>query len=215
MADSCGHAGDAPAGNGQPQARAPLPPGFRLRLARQLATEFAPLLLFFLAFLWKDLVWATAVYALATAAAFASAWALHRRIPVLPSITTGLVLVFAGLTLVLDNELFIKIKPTVVNGFYGLVLGIGWLCGYRLVERVLGPELRLDESGLRRLTLHASLYLVGLAVLNELVWRTVPTDVWVVFKVFVLVACNLAFALSQLPLIRRHARFAAAPPGGA
>ncbi len=197
-----------------------LPPGFKRKLARHLAVEIGPLAIFFLGFLWQGLLWATAFYAVATALAFAATWASHRRLPVLPTITALLVLIFAGLTLALDEAMFIKIKPTVVNGFYGLALLIGWLAGFRLVEKVLSPHVALDETGLRRLTFRASAYLLALAAINELVWRTVPTEEWVIFKVFVIVAGNLAFAASQLPLVRRHLRRTderggALPAGGA
>ncbi|MEX2630846.1 MAG: inner membrane-spanning protein YciB [Tistlia sp.] len=188
------------------QDRRPLPAGFHGRLLRHLAVEIGPLLLFFLTFLWRGLLWATAVYALATVAAFAVTWAKHRRLPVLPGVTALLVLTFAGLTLVLDDSTFIKIKPTVVNGFFGIALLGGWLLGFRLVERVLGSELSLSETGLRLLTLRAGTYLLGLALANEIVWRSLPTEQWVLFKVFVIVGCNLTFAWTQLPLVRRHLR---------
>lgn len=184
----------------------PLPKGFKVKLLRHLLVEIGPLLVFFLVFLWQGILWATALYAVATGVAFAVSWAAHRRLPVLPSITFLLVAIFAGLTLALDDTVFIKIKPTVVNGFYGLVLLLGWLFGFRLVERVLADHARLDEEGLRLLTLRAGGYLLGLALLNELVWRTLPTEHWVVFKVFVIVGCNLLFGVSQLPLMRRHLR---------
>lgn len=181
-----------------------LPSGFKRRLLNHLLPELAPLLLFFLTFMWKDLIWAAAVYGLATAVSFAVTWMRHRRVPVLPLVSTALVLIFVGLTVALEETVFIKIKPTVVNGFYGLVLGLGWLFGYRLVERMLEPECHLDEEGLRALTLRTSMYLIGLALLNELIWRTMPTDYWVLFKVFIMIAFNLTFAWTQLPLVRRH-----------
>lgn len=187
-----------------PENRQPLPEGFACRLTRQLLTELGPLLVFFGVFMWRGLLWGTAAYAAATAAAYIAAWHAHRRLPILPTVSGLLVLVFAGLTLALEDGLYIKIKPTVVNGFYGIVLGLGWLMGLPLVERVLGSEMRLDEAGLRLVTIATSLYLIGLAVLNEIVWRSVSTDVWVTFKVFVLVGANLAFLLLLLPIFRRH-----------
>lgn len=183
-----------------------LPDGFKWRLFRQFLTEFGPLLIFFLVFMWKDILWATGAYALATLISVGVTAAMHRKLPVLPLISAVLVMIFAGLTLLLEAEMFIKIKPTVVNGFYGLVLGIGWLVGYRLVEKVLEPECKLDEDGLRALTLRVSVYLIGLALLNEIVWRTVSTDTWVIFKVFVMIGLNVLFAWTQVPLVRRHLR---------
>lgn len=186
------------------QDKKPLPKGFKRKLLRHLLVEVGPLLVFFLTFMWKDIFWATAAYAVATVIAFALSWIEHRRFPVLPTVTTLLVATFAGLTLALDDAVFIKIKPTVTNGFYGIVLLGGWLVGFRLVERVLGSHARLDERGLRLLTWRAGGYLLALAALNEVVWRSATTETWVVFKVFVIVACNLLFAASQLPLFKRH-----------
>jgi len=183
---------------------AELPPGFKRRLLVHLLPEVGPLLLFFLAFMWQDLIFATAVYAVATAAAFGVTWVRHRRLPVLPLISTLLVVIFAGLTLALDEAMFIKMKPTVLNGFYAAVLGLGWLFGYRLVERILEPECHLDEEGLRALTLRTSAYLLSLAIINEIIWRTMPTEHWVLFKVFIIVGFNLTFAWAQVPLLRRH-----------
>lgn len=181
-----------------------LPTGFKRRLLAQLASEFAPLIAFFLSFLWLGIVPATAIYAGATVAAVAVGWVNQRSVPVLPLVSSGLVVVFAGLTVALDQAMFIKIKPTVTNGFYGLAIGLGWLFGFRIVERVLAPELRLDEAGLKKLTARVTGYLLGLALLNEVVWRMFPTKVWVYFKVFVIIAINIGFFASQLPLIRRH-----------
>lgn len=187
-------------------ARPEVPPGFKRRLLRQMVSEFGPLLAFFLGYLWLGLIPATGIYAAATAASVGVGWMINRRIPVLPLISAGLVALFAGLTIGLQEAMFIKIKPTVTNGFFGLVVGLGWLFGFRLVERVLAPELALDEPGLKALTVRIACYLVGLALLNELVWRTVPTQYWILFKVFVIVAMNLAFVAGQIPLVRRHMR---------
>ncbi len=72
--------------------------------------------------------------------------------------------------------MFIKIKPTVVNGCYGLVLIVRWFAGFRLVDKVLGKDALLDEEGLRKLTLRTGFYLLGPALKNAVVWRTLPTD---------------------------------------
>lgn len=176
-------------------------------MARQLSSELGPPLLFFLAFMASDIYMACIVYAVAATLAVAVSWIRHKRVPTLPLVSAGLVVLFAGLTLALDDATFIKIKPTVTNGFFALVLGIGWLVGFRLIDLVLRPRFTLDEAGLRALTLHVFLYLAGLAVANEIAWRTLSTESWVVFKVFGIVVFNALFALSQLPLIKRHLVF--------
>lgn len=181
-----------------------LPPGFKRRLFWQLIGEIGPLLAFFLTFGLWGIVPAAGAYGLATAASLGWSWSRHRHLPVLPLISAGLVLLFAGLTIALDNALFIKLKPTVTNGFFALALAASWLAGFRLIRRVLGESVRLDEAGERRLTWRVAAYLAFLALANEIVWRSVGTDLWVLFKVFVMVALNLAFGWSQLALIRRH-----------
>ena len=183
-----------------------LPDGFKWRLFRQLVTELGPLIVFFLVFMWKDIIWATGVYLAATLISVSVSVIQHTKVPVLPLVSALLVMIFGGLTILMDEEVFIKIKPTVTNGFYGIALGLSWIMGYRLIQKVLGPECKLDEDGLRTLTIRVSLYLICLALVNELVWRTVSTDTWVVFKVFVIIGLNLLFAWSQVAVVRKHLR---------
>lgn len=185
-------------------SQAALPKGFKRRLFWQLIGEIGPLLAFFVAFAVWGIVPAAGAYAVATLASLGISWYRHRHLPILPLVSAGLVLLFAGLTIALDDALFIKIKPTVTNGFFALVLGIGWLVGFRLIKRVLGDTVRLDDRGERLLTLRVAGYLAFLAIANEIIWRSFPVDVWVMFKVFIMVALNLLFGWSQLALIRRH-----------
>jgi intracellular septation protein len=184
--------------------RRSLPSGFTLKLAGKLAGEVGPLLIFFLAYDWWGIFVATAAYAGATLVSLLLTWLTLRRLPLLPLISTALVAVFAGLTIALDNDLFIKLKPTVVNGFYALLIGGGWCLGFSVVRRVLAPTLVLDRAGERALTWRITAYLATLAVANEIVWRSFPLDLWVLFKVFISLGCNLLFVLVHFPFIRRH-----------
>lgn len=201
---------DATATGAPPAARRSLPQGFKRRLLGQMIGEVGPLLVFFVVFAAWGILAAAAAYAGATLLSLAIGWYLRRRLPVLPLVSAGLVTLFAGLTIALDDALFIKIKPTVTNGFFAAAIGIGWLFGFRLLPRILAPNLVLDSAGERLLTLRVTLYLAALAAANEVVWRSVSLETWVLFKVFVLVALNLLFGWSQLALLRRH-RIAAAP----
>jgi intracellular septation protein len=186
------------------QKRRSLPKGFRCALLRHLLIEVGPLLVFFLAYIWLGLITATAAYAVCTAASVTAAWTLNRRLPILPLVSTGLVLALAGLSVALEDETFIKIKPTVVNGFFAAVLGIGWLMNFRLVERVLDPLVQLDAEGVRILTVRTIVYLLCLALVNEAIWRTFTVEVWIGFKIFASIVLNVLFALSQLPVVRAH-----------
>jgi intracellular septation protein len=119
-------------------------------------------------------------------------------------VSAVVVLVFGGLTLFLQDELFIKLKPTIVNSMFGAVLLGGLALGKPLLPLVLDSVFRLTPEGWRKLTFRWAIFFFVLAALNEIVWRTQTTDFWVNFKVFAIMPLTLAFALAQTPLILRH-----------
>jgi intracellular septation protein len=109
------------------------------------------------------------------------------------------------LTLALQDETFIKMKPTIVNVLFGSTLLIGLLFGRSLLGYVFDSVFRLDDAGWRKLTFRWGLFFFVLAILNEVVWRNFSDDVWVNFKVFGIMPLTVAFTLTQMPLIQRHA----------
>jgi len=119
-------------------------------------------------------------------------------------VSGAVVVVFGGLTLVLQDELFIKLKPTIVNTLFGLVLLGGLYFRKPLLQIVLDSMFELTEEGWRKLTLRWALFFFALAALNEIVWRTQTTDFWVSFKVFGIMPLTIAFALAQTPLLLRY-----------
>jgi intracellular septation protein len=123
---------------------------------------------------------------------------------VVPLITLLVVGVFGGLTLWLQNDTFIKMKPTVIQGLFALILFGGLLMNKPLIRYVVGGALQLDEAGWRRLSFRFGCFFSAMAGLNEIVWRTQSTDFWVDFKVFGIIGLTLVFILSQVPLIKRH-----------
>ena len=127
-----------------------------------------------------------------------------RHLPVMPVVTAIAVVLFGTLTLYFDNDLFIKLKPTIVNCLFGATLLGGLAFGRPLLPLVLDAVFNLDQEGWRKLTFRWGLFFFVLAALNEIVWRTQSTDFWVNFKVFGIMPLTLAFALSQTPLILRH-----------
>jgi intracellular septation protein len=170
--------------------------------ARRIGVELGPLLAFFVAFYVWDILIATGVFMAATAIAVAASLSAERRMPVVPLLSLALVLAFGGVTLITDDPRFIMIRPTIVNGVYGGVLLMSLSLTQPLLERLLSPGLRLSEEGWRKLTLRLGLFFLLQAALNEIVWRALGVDVWVVFKTFVTIPLNILFALSQIPLVR-------------
>src|SRR5438874_13039990 len=127
---------------------------------------------------------ATAVSMVAVVVALAVSYALTRHLPVMPLVTAVIVLVFGSLTLVLRDELFIKLKPTIIYLLFGCVLTGGLILGKPLLGIVFDSVFHLTEEGWRKLTWRWALFFFALAVLNEIVWRTQTTDAWVSFKLF-------------------------------
>lgn len=185
----------------------------------KIALELGPLLLFFLANsrgemlaerfpvitdLGGPIFFATAVFMVAIAVSLAVSYVLTRRLPVMPVVSGGVVLVFGALTLWLQDELFIKLKPTIVNVLFGAVLLGGLLFGKSLLGYVFDSVFRLDDAGWRKLTFRWGVFFFFLAVLNEVIWRSFSTDFWVSFKVFGMMPITVVFTLMQLPMIQRH-----------
>ena len=170
----------------------------------KLGLELGPLLLFFFANARYGLIPATAAFMVATAIALPIAYMLEKRLPIMPLITGAFVLVFGGLTVWLQDETFIKLKPTIVNLLFAAILLGGMVARQSLLKPLLGTMMRLTDEGWRLLTLRWGAFFIVLALLNEIVWRTQSTDFWVNFKVFGIMPLTIAFSIAQMPLINRH-----------
>ncbi len=179
----------------------------------KLALEIGPLVVFFFANQRAGIFNATAIFMGAVLLSLAVSWMLTRHLPVMPMVSGVVVLVFGGLTIWLHDDLFIKLKPTIVNALFGVVLLVGLRMGKPLLPVVLDAVFQLDDEGWRKLTFRWAIFFLVLAVLNEIVWRTQTTDAWINFKVFGIMPLTLVFALSQTPLILRHERKAAGDSG--
>ena len=147
---------------------------------------------------------ATGLFMAATAIALAVSWALMRRLPIMPLVSGVVVLIFGALTLYLQDDIFIKMKPTIVNTLFGATLLGGLFFGKSLLGYVFDEAFHLDAEGWRKLTLRWGVFFLVLAVINEVVWRSFSTDFWVAFKVWATIPMTVVFTLSQMPLIMRH-----------
>ena len=178
----------------------PSPPNSLLKLA----LEIGPLVLFFITNSRSGIFWATGVFMVAICLSLSVSWILERRLPTLPLVTGIFVLVFGGLTLVLQDELFIKLKPTIVNTLFAVILFGGLCWGKSFLKSLMGSMFAMSEMGWRILTIRWALFFIVLAVLNEIVWRNTSTDTWVCFKVFGIMPLTLLFSIAQLPTMNRH-----------
>ena len=170
------------------------------------AIDYGPLAVFFATYLALGLMPATAALIAVSLIALSAAWVLERRVPLVPLVTAAIVVVFGGLTLWLQDETFIKMKPTFVQAIFALVLLGGLALGRPLLKPLLAPMMPpMSDRAWRRFTLRYGLFFVAMAALNELVWRTQSTDFWVSFKVFGLPVLTILFIISQMPFLNRHA----------
>ena len=148
---------------------------------------------------------ATGVFIPAVLVALIVSFALTRHLPVMPLVTAIVVAVFGSLTLALQNETFIKLKPTIIYALFGGVLLGGLAFRKPLLGMVFDAVFHLTDEGWRKLTLRWALFFFALAILNEIVWRTQTTDFWVGFKVFGVLPLTLLFGALQYPLLTKYA----------
>jgi intracellular septation protein len=178
-------------------------PALRAQILK-LAVEVGPLVVFFAVNARAGIFWGTGVFMAATIVSLIASRMLFGRIPVMPLVSGVCVMVFGGLTLWLQDDHFIKLKPTIVNALFAGALFIGLFAGQSLLRVVFGEVFRLTEEGWRKLTLRWAFFFAFLAVLNEIVWRSFSTDVWVSFKVFAIMPLTMAFAVAQIGLLRQY-----------
>lgn len=166
--------------------------------------DFGPLAVFLAAYVGKGLIVATAALMVATALALALSYYHTRKVAVVPLVTAGVVGVFGGLTLWLDDEVFIMMKPTIIYALFAAVIAGGMALGKPTIKVILGEALQLDDLGWRRLSLRFMLFFLAMALANEVVRKVASVDMWVIWKVPGSMVLTIGFMLAQMPLIQRH-----------
>src|SRR5258708_18042196 len=170
----------------------------------KLATELGPLIVFFIFNAKLHLCVATGAFRVEVIAAMIASYVVTRHVPIMAVVTGVVVLVFGTLSLVLHDETFIKVKPTIIYGLFAAVLGGGLLFGRSFIAIMFDQVFNLTPHGWRILTFRWAVFFVAMAVLNEAVWRTQTTDFWVGFKAFGVIPLTMIFAIAQMPLTRRY-----------
>ena len=166
--------------------------------------DLGPLLIFFGSFKYFGIFGATAAFMAAVLAALAIGFWLERRLSPMPLFTAVLVMIFGGLTLYLQNDTFIKMKPTVLYAFFALLLLAGLAFNRLFIKYIFAQAFELTDCGWRKLTVRWSLFFLALAIANEAIWRATSTDTWVAFKVWGILPLIFLFALAQTPLVLKH-----------
>ena len=191
----------------------------------KMAFEIGPLIAFFIAFgrmkdntytffgtEYSGFITVTAAFIVVMLVTTAILWALTGTLSKMQILSLVLVVIMGGLTVYLNDEMFIKMKPTLLFGFFGVVLGAGLLRGRSYLRDVMDAALPLQPEGWMILTRRLALFFISLAVANELIWRFGSTEAWVFFKTFGDTLALLAFFASQYPLLEKYSTEEAEKP---
>ena len=170
----------------------------------KLLIDIGPLAVFFIFYLRSDLKSAIIPLMIATIIAVLFSYIMEKKIPIMPTVGAFIILIFGGLTIYFDNEVFFKMKPTIINLLFALILYGGVIVKKPLLKFLLGAAIKLEDEGWKILTQRWISFFIALAVINEIVWRTQSTDIWVNFKVFGILPITFIFTMTQFPLIKKY-----------
>ena len=170
----------------------------------KLLIDIGPLAVFFIFYTRSGLQASILPFMVATIIAVLFSYILEKKIPIMPTVGAAIVLLFGGLTIYFDNDVFFKMKPTIINVLFAVILYVGILMNKPFLKYLLVAALKLEEAGWKILTQRWIGFFIALAVLNEIVWRTQSTDVWVNFKVFGILQITFIFTMTQFPLIKKY-----------
>ena len=166
--------------------------------------EIIPLILFFVANAKYVIMFATKVFVATTIIALFVSYLYLKKISTPLIITTCFVLIFGGLTIFFKDPIFIKLKPTIVYSLFALFLFFGLIIKKNFLQIYLSSLLKLNDMGWNILTKRWGFFFIGMAFLNEIIWRNFSTDFWVSFKVFGFLPLTIIFIFCQQTLIKKY-----------
>ena len=169
----------------------------------KLFIDIGPLAVFFIFYTRGDLRTAILPFMIATMISVLFSYIIEKKIPIMPTVGAAIILVFGGLTIYFDNDVFFKMKPTIINLLFAGILFAGILTNKPLLKYLLGGAIKLKEEGWSILTKRWIGFFISLAILNEIIWRTQSTDLWVNFKVFGILPITFIFTLTQFSIIKK------------
>ena len=179
--------------------------------AARLLIDIGPLLVFFLVNFVAPvpgpikIFVATGAFMAAMVVALVFAAIRYRYVSPLLLFSGVMVVILGGLTIWLQNEMFIKVKPTIYYGLVAALLAFGLAADKPLLKLVLGSAYPgLDEEGWRKLTRNWAIFFAVMALVNEAVWRNSTTDFWIAFKLWGAIPATLLFAVANVPMLMRH-----------
>ncbi len=181
------------------------------------ALEIAPVIIFFLVFIWRKgetviiygreydaLIQATAIFVPFMVLSTAIGWWINGHLSKVQVLTLILVVVFGALTVFLNDERFFKMKPTIIYVIFGAIISFGLLRGKNYIQSLLGDKLPMEDAGWQIIGRRLAIFFFALAFLNEVIWRTQSSEAWVYFKTFGLTGAVVLFMILQYPVMRKY-----------
>lgn len=171
----------------------------------KLLFDFFPILLFFIVYKLYGIYAATVVAIAASTLQVAISWFLHRKVETMHLVTLAIIAIFGGATLYLQDEMFIKWKPTVLNWLFGIAFLGSQLIGKKtIIERMMGKNMTLPEKVWIKLNMSWAAFFITLGTINLYVLYNYDTDTWVNFKLFGMLGLTLLFVVIQALFLARH-----------
>lgn len=170
--------------------------------------DYLPLIVFFIFYKFSNnsnpLIDATIYMVATTIVTLIISYFLTGEIPKVALFSGIILTIFGGLTILLQDEIFIKIKPTIINLIFAAILFYGYFFKKPFLSTILGDQIKMSAHAWLVLSLRWGIFFIGLAILNEIIWRCFSTDFWVQFKVFGMTPISLIFTISQIPFMVRE-----------
>ena len=185
----------------------------------KMALELGPIMIFFMSYKFAtipegasdeerqlaQLLFATGIFIPTILISLVISWVMTRSLPKMAVITAVIVVVMGGLTLWLKDDTFIKMKPTILYALFAAILGFGLMRGQSYLQYVMEDSMPLQPEGWTIFTKRFALFFLGLAIVNEIIWRSFGTDFWVNFKTFALPVATFVFIFSQMGVFSKYA----------
>ena len=152
----------------------------------------------------KAIMPATVAIVVGSILALTIGFLVERRVAWIPLVAGGAAVVFGGLTLIFDDPRFLYMKPTIMNVLFASVMFGGVYMRKNPLKALFQDTIRMSDAGWRQLTIRYGVFFLCVAVLNEIVWRTQPEQILVLFRMPGLLILPVVFSISQVPHILKE-----------
>ena len=181
--------------------------------------EIGPVIIFFAVFIWRkgevmviggveysSLIQATAIFVPLMIASTFIGWLVNGHLSKVQVLTLVLVIFFGALTVLLNDERFFKMKPTLIYVLFGVAITYGQMRGKGYLQALLGERIPMEDIGWQLISRRLAIFFFALAALNEIIWRTQSSETWVYFKTFGLTSAVFIFMILQYPILKKYGR---------